>query len=63
MKLIVIGFLGYFRVYINMSKAKAIYNYNMENPEYTMEKNNLTVREFDVKDRFSVYDIWEDNIL
>ena len=32
--------------------------YNEENPEYTIEDNNLDVKEINVEDSFWVYDIW-----
>ena len=58
MKFIAIGFLSEFKVFVNLNKEEAIAKYNAENPDYTIEKNNLTVKEMDVEDHFYVYDIW-----
>jgi hypothetical protein len=58
MKLVAIGFLSEMRVYVNLSKEEAMKRYNEENPEYTIEDNNLDVKEINVEDSFWVYDIW-----
>jgi hypothetical protein len=61
MKLIAIGFVGNFTVYVNLSKKEAIARYNQENPDWTVEDNNLSVIEQEVVDgKFRVYDIFED---
>lgn len=59
MKLIAIGHLGSYTVYIGLTKNEAIQKYNQENPSYKVEENDLSVRELDVNDKFYVYDIWE----
>lgn len=60
MKLVAIGFLGQFTVYVNVTKEEAIARYNRENPDYTAEDAG-TVREIEVKDgKFYAYDIWDD---
>lgn len=58
-KLTAIGFIGEMKVYIDLEKSEAIKRYNAENPDYQVEKNNLTVIEFMVEDSFYVYDIWD----
>ena len=60
MKIVVIGFLGSMRAYVNLSREDAIKRYDAENPDYTVEVNGVMVEELEVKDSFSVYDIWVD---
>jgi len=58
-KLVAIGYIGMKSVYINMSQEDAIKRYDLENPNLTVEKEDLAVDEYEVKDSFSAYDIWE----
>lgn len=60
MKLVAIGYLGDQTVYVNISKQEAIDRYDRENPDFTVIKNNLRVKEIDVDEKFYVYDIWKD---
>jgi uncharacterized protein YhbP (UPF0306 family) len=61
MKLVAIGFLGHFDVYVDMTKEDAIARYNRENPGYTVESGNLTVFELEVKNgKFTAYSLWVD---
>jgi len=55
-KIIVIGFLGVQTCYLNVDMDEAKRRYCEENDidEITVE----SVREFDIKDEFNVYDIW-----
>lgn len=58
MKLIAIGFIGHYDVYINMTKEEAINLYNKQNPTYTVEEENLHVKEINVtNNQFWAYNI------
>lgn len=62
MKLVAIGFLGEYVVYVDMTREDAMARYDRENPDYTIAENDLVVKEIDVRDgRFQVYEIEEDN--
>lgn len=61
MKLVMVGFLGNYRVFINTSKEEAIKRWDKENPSYTYQENALHLEEIEIKgDSFSVYDLWTD---
>ena len=55
-KLIAIGFLGSYKVYINLSRKDAIERHKTEEPN--SEINELTIREMNIQDSFGAYDIW-----
>jgi len=60
MKLISIGFIGSKSVYVDISKEDAIKRFNIENPDFTVEENNISVDEIEVKNgRFAAYEIWD----
>lgn len=55
-KIIVIGYLGIKRCYLNITKEEALKRYIDENGhDFEVED----IEEFEFKDEFSVYDIWE----
>lgn len=56
-KMIAIGFVGDYTVYVNIDKDEAIKRFNIENPDYTVELQNLDVQELEIEDVFYVYDI------
>lgn len=61
MKLVAIGFLGHFDVYVDVTREEAITRHNRENPDYTVESGNLTVLELEVKNnKFGAYSLWAD---
>ena len=60
-KLIVIGWVGVKKAYLNVSKEEAIKRYCLEDGSITPEElfsNNL-VSEFEFDKEFSVYDAWK----
>lgn len=58
MKLVAIGFLGDYTVYVDLSREEAIRRYDAEYPDYTVAKHGLHVKEVEVRDgRFQAYDI------
>ena len=60
LRLVAIGFMGYYRVYVNVSAAEAVARHDRENPTETVADCNHTVREITVPAGvFEVYDIWE----
>lgn len=61
MKLVAIGYLGHFTVYVGLSREEAVRRHEREHPGDTVEAAGLAVQEIEVKDgKFGVYDIWEE---
>ena len=59
MKLIAIGYIGSYRVYVNITKEEAIKRYEKENL-CNVTTDDIIVRELFVNEEFNVYDIWTD---
>lgn len=60
MKLIAIGGMGEYEVFVDVTREEAIRRFDELYPDYTVAENSLNVREIDVPDgRFWVYDIEE----
>jgi len=59
MKLVAIGYQGGQTVYIDHTKEEAMSRFDRENPESKISEKRYSVKEFEVTDRFYVYDIWD----
>lgn len=60
-KLVVIGWLGCKKAYLNITRDDAIRRWAQANPgaNYGDDSGDVDISEFEFEDEFSVYDAWE----